>query len=104
MSLAHAAAHASAVAAGARMENYGLWLRPAYFPRAGEDEHAAVERAVRALRGQVGLFAASPHGKIAVKGPDAAAFLQRVSVNGVHNLKVGGCRYGLVLSAVGIVY
>src|SRR3546814_5470657 len=92
MSLAHAAAHASAVAAGARMENYGLWLRPAYFPRAGEDEHAAVAREVPALRGQAGLFDASPLGQIEVMGPDAAEFLQRVYANGVRNLKGGSCR------------
>src|SRR3546814_8748842 len=104
MSLGHASGHASAVAAGARMENDGLWLRPAYFPRAGEDEHAAVAREVLALRGQVGLFDASPLGKIEVKGPDAAEFLQRVYVNGVRNLKVGRCRYGLMLSEHGIVY
>lgn len=104
MPLAHAAAHASAVAAGARMENYGAWLRPAYFPRASEDEHAAVAREVLAVRKGVGLFDASPLGKIEVKGPDAAEFLQRVYVNGVRNLKVGRCRYGLMLSEHGIIY
>ncbi|HWV61634.1 MAG TPA: sarcosine oxidase subunit alpha family protein [Sphingopyxis sp.] len=104
MPIAHSAAHASALAAGAKMENYGSWLRPAYFPRTGEDEHAAVAREVLAVRGQVGLFDASPLGKIEVKGPDAAEFLQRIYVNGVRNLKVGRCRYGLMLSEHGIVY
>lgn len=102
--IAHAAAHVSALAAGAKMENYGSWLRAAYFPRAGEDEHAAIAREVLAVRAQVGLFDASPLGKIEVKGPDAAEFLQRVYVNGVRNLKVGRCRYGLMLSEHGIVY
>ena len=104
MPLAHTAAHAAALAAGARMENYGSWLRAAYFPGPGEDEDAAVAREVRAVRAGVGLFDASPLGKIEVKGPDAAEFLQRVYVNGVRNLKVGRCRYGLMLSEHGIVY
>src|SRR5690606_4126559 len=104
MPLAYTPTHASAVAAGARMENYGSWLRAAFFPRAGEDEHMAVSREVLAVRGGVGLFDASPLGKIEVKGPDAAEFLQRVYVNGVRNLKVGRCRYGLMLSEHGIVY
>lgn len=104
MPLATTVAHASAVAAGAQMENYGSWLRAAFFPRAGEDEHAAVKREVLAVRSSVGLFDASPLGKIEVKGPDAAEFLQRVYVNGVRNLKVGRCRYGLMLSEHGIVY
>jgi sarcosine oxidase subunit alpha len=104
MPLARTAAHASAVAAGAKMENYGAWRRAAYFPRVGEDEHAAVAREVLAVRGGVGLFDASPLGKIEVKGPDAVEFLQRIYVNGVRNLKVGRCRYGLMLSEHGIVY
>ncbi len=102
--LAYTAAHVSACAAGAKMENYGSWLRAAYFPRIGEDEHAAIHREVLAVREGVGLFDASPLGKIEVKGPDAAEFLQRIYVNGVRNLKVGRCRYGLMLSEHGIVY
>ena len=104
MPLATPAAHLSAVGAGGKMENYGAWLRAAFFPRTGEDEHAAVAREVLAVRRGVGLFDASPLGKIEVKGPDAAEFLQRVYVNGVRNLKVGRCRYGLMLSEHGIVY
>jgi sarcosine oxidase subunit alpha len=104
MPLARTAAHAAAMKVGAKMENYGTWLRAAYFPRDGEDEHAAVAREVLAVRRGVGLFDASPLGKIEVKGPDAAEFLQRVYVNGVRNLKVGRCRYGLMLSEHGIVY
>ncbi len=57
-----------------------------------------------AVRAGVGLFDASTLGKIEVKGPDAAEFLQRIYVNGVRNLKVGNCRYGLMLSEHGIVY
>lgn len=104
MPVAHAAAHASAVEAGAVMENYGTWLRAAYFAKAGEGEHESVAREVLAVRNDVGLFDASPLGKIEVKGPDAAEFLQRVYVNGVRNLKVGRCRYGLMLTEHGIVY
>lgn len=104
MPLATPASHASAVAVGARVENYGSWLRAAFFPRPGEDEHQAVAREVITVRNDVGLFDASPLGKIEVKGPDAAEFLQRVYVNGVRNLKVGRCRYGLMLTEHGIVY
>lgn len=102
--IAHSAAHQSALKLGAKMENYGSWLRPAYFQRDGEDEHAAVAREVLAVREHVGLFDASPLGKIEVKGADAAEFLQRIYVNDVRNLKVGRCRYGLMLSEQGIIY
>ncbi|MBN8955205.1 MAG: hypothetical protein J0H17_01160 [Rhizobiales bacterium] len=102
--IAHTAAHAEQLAAGARMEHYGHWKRAACFPRKGEDEHASVRREALAVRNSVGLFDASPLGKIEVKGPDAAEFLQRMYANSVRNLPVGRCRYGLMLNENGVVY
>jgi sarcosine oxidase subunit alpha len=104
MPLAHVAAHSDQVAAGAQMEPYGGWLRAVCYKKAGETEEAAVHREVLAVRNGVGLFEASPLGKIEVKGPDAAEFLQRMYVNGVRNLKAGRCRYGLMLNEHGVVY
>lgn len=104
MPLARAPSHEAQVTMGARMEPYGAWQRAAYFPREGESEHRAVAREVLAVRKSVGLFDASSLGKIEVKGPDAAEFLQRIYVNGVRNLKPGSCRYGLMLNEHGIVY
>ncbi|MFV3075044.1 sarcosine oxidase subunit alpha family protein [Niveispirillum fermenti] len=96
--------HAAQVALGARMENYGAWLRPAFIPRDGETEEQAIAREVGAVRRSVGLFDASTLGKIEVKGPDAAAFLTRMYVNNVRSLTVGQGRYGLMLNEHGIVY
>jgi sarcosine oxidase, subunit alpha len=101
---ARTAAHHAQLALGAVMEDFGPWQRAVAFPRAGESEHQAVAREVLAVRGAVGLFDASPLGKIEVKGPDAAEFLQRIYVNGVHTLKLGQCRYGLMLDEHGIVH
>lgn len=97
-------AHRSHTALGARFEDYGRWLRPAFYPRAGEDEHAAVAREVLAVRKAAGLFDASPLGKIEVTGPDAPTFLDRMYVNTISTLKVGHCRYALMLNENGIVY
>lgn len=96
--------HEAQEALGARMENYGSWLRPACFPQGRESEDQAVAREVLAVRRSVGLFDASTLGKIEVKGPDAAEFLQRIYAGDVRSLKVGRCRYGLMLSEHGIVY
>jgi sarcosine oxidase subunit alpha len=104
MPVAYPASHRAQVALGAKIEHYGHWERAAYFPRAGEDEQAAVAREVRTVRNAAGLFDASPLGKIEVKGPDAATFLDRMYVNGILNLGLGRCRYGLMLSEHGIVY
>ncbi len=104
MPLARTPSHAAQLALGAKMEPYGAWLRPACLPRPGECEEQTIAREVCAVRKGVGLFDASPLGKIEVKGPDAAEFLQRIYVNQVHNLKVGRCRYGMMLNEHGIVH
>ena len=50
-------------------EDVGLWKRAHYFPRAGEDMHAAVARECRRRASAAGLFDASTLGKIEVVGP-----------------------------------
>ena len=104
MPLAHTPSHDAQIALGAKMEPYGAWLRAAYLPKQGESEYQALQREVLAVRSAVGLFDASTLGKIEVRGPDAAEFLQRIYVNSVRNLKIGDCRYGLMLNEHGIVY
>ena len=61
--------HESAVRRGAVFEDVGQWKRARYFPRAGEDMHAAVARECRAVRSGAGVFDASTLGKIAVVRP-----------------------------------
>jgi sarcosine oxidase subunit alpha len=94
---------ALARAAGAVVEDYGGWARPACFRGAGESEHAAVIREVKAVRNAVGMIDYSPLGKILVHGPDAATLLQRLYANNVKTLKPGFCRYGLMLGEDGVV-
>ncbi|MBS0396711.1 MAG: sarcosine oxidase subunit alpha, partial [Proteobacteria bacterium] len=96
--------HDWAVARGAVFEDVGLWKRARYFPQAGEDMHAAVNRECLAVRGGVGLFDASTLGKIEVVGKDAAAFLNRLYVNNWSNLAVNRARYGILLRDDGFVY
>ena len=91
-------------AAGAVFEPVGLWVRPLYYPRAGEDMHAAVARECMAVRNGVALLDASTLGKIDVQGADAMAFLNRVYANGWDSLAVGRCRYGLMLGEDGMVF
>jgi sarcosine oxidase subunit alpha len=95
--------HDSAVARGAVFEDVGQWKRARFFPRAGEDMHAAVARECLAVRGSCGIFDASTLGKIAVVGPDAAEFLNRFYVNDFSNLAAGRCRYGILLREDGFV-
>ena len=88
---------------GAVFEDVGIWKRAHYFPRAGEDMHAAVARECRAVRGKVGLFDASTLGKIEVAGPDAAEFVNRMYTNPFAKLATGQLRYGVMLREDGFV-
>ncbi|HKZ74433.1 MAG TPA: 2Fe-2S iron-sulfur cluster-binding protein, partial [Steroidobacteraceae bacterium] len=90
-------------AAGARFEEVGGWLRPACYPRAGETPREAIHREVLATRRSVGLFDASPLGKIEIRGSDAAWFLDRFYINNVMTLRSGRLRYGLMLNENGVV-
>jgi sarcosine oxidase subunit alpha len=91
------------VAQGALFENVGQWKRPWYFPRAGEDLHAAVNRECLAARNAVAIMDASTLGKIDIKGPDAATFLNLIYTNAWSKLGIGRCRYGLMLDENGMV-
>jgi sarcosine oxidase, subunit alpha len=95
--------HGWAAARGAVFEDVGQWKRARWFPRDGEDMHAAVARECRATRAAAGIFDASTLGKIAVTGPDAAVFLDRLYTNPLTKLEPGRCRYGLMLSEAGFV-
>lgn len=95
-------AQVSHAASNAHFGDYG-WRRPEYYPRGNEDVVAATRREVFAVRSGVGMFDGSPLGKIEVKGPDAAAFLNRVYVNNLANLKPGFARYAILTSENGVM-
>jgi sarcosine oxidase subunit alpha len=88
---------------GADFEPVGQWRRPYTYPKAGEDKHAAIAREILCVRNKVGLLDASTLGKIEIKGPDAAEFLDRMYTNTFSTLKVGKCRYGLMMNELGFL-
>ncbi len=89
---------------GAVYEPVGIWRRARYFPKQGEDMHAAVARECKATRDSLGIFDASTLGKIEVVGPDAAKFMNLMYTNPWAKLGVGRCRYGLMLGEDGYIY
>jgi sarcosine oxidase, subunit alpha len=91
-------------AAGAVFEPVGLWRRPLYYPRAGEDMDAAVARECAAARAGAVLLDASTLGKIELYGRDASELLNRVYTNRWDDLALGRCRYGLMLTEDGMVF
>jgi sarcosine oxidase subunit alpha len=96
-------AHAEHQALHAHWWEAGGWMRPACYPRAGENPQQAVQREAAAVRAGVGIFDASPLGKIEVTGADAARFLDRFYINNVVKIAEGRVRYGLMLNENGVI-
>lgn len=88
---------------GGTMTMAGLWHRPWYFARAGEGLAEAYVREAATVREAVGLCDVTSLGKIAIQGPDATEFLNRIYSNPFAKLAVGKARYGIMLRDDGIV-
>jgi sarcosine oxidase subunit alpha len=91
-------------AAGAVLEEFGGWMRPACYPRGAETIAAAALREAGMVRREIGVFDGSTLGKIEVSGPDAAIFLDRMYVQTISTLPIGRVRYGVMLSEHGVIF
>ena len=88
---------------GAVWEPVGQWRRPYAYVQSGESTHDAVMREVTNTRQNLGLLDASTLGKLIVRGPDAARFLDMMYTNMMSTLKPGKCRYGLMCNENGFL-
>ena len=88
---------------GATMTMAGLWHRPWFFARNAETISEAYVRETETTRATVGLCDVTSLGKIAVQGPDATEFLNRVYTNPFAKLPIGKARYGIMLRDDGMV-
>ena len=88
---------------GATMTMAGLWHRPWYFARKGETLAQAYIREAASVRETVGLCDVTSLGKIAIQGPDATGFLDRIYTNPFAKLAIGKARYGIMLRDDGFV-
>jgi len=81
----------------------GAWKRPRYYKQGNETLFEASQREAKNVRDHVGICDVTTLGKIDVKGPDAAEFLNRVYTNAWLKLPIGKARYGVMLREDGIV-
>ncbi|MDA9709357.1 sarcosine oxidase subunit alpha family protein [Candidatus Pelagibacter sp.] len=81
----------------------GAWKRPRYYKIGNETMLEAATREAKNVRDKVGICDVTTLGKIDVKGPDAAEFLNRVYTNAWMKLSVGKARYGVMLREDGMV-
>jgi len=82
----------------------GLWLRPRYYKQDNETLQEAAKREATNVRNNVGICDVTSLGKIDIKGPDCAEFLNRIYTNAWMKLPVGKARYGVMLREDGIVF
>ena len=82
----------------------GLWLRPRYYKQGDETLTEAAKREATNVRNNVGVCDVTSLGKIDIKGPDSAEFLNRIYTNAWLKLPIGKARYGVMLREDGIVF
>lgn len=78
------------VAQKAKMIPFGGWVMPVSY------EGVLAEH--KTVREACGIFDVSHMGEVRVKGPEAAKFLQWLTINDINKLKVGGGQYSAILN------
>jgi sarcosine oxidase subunit alpha len=91
----HTGLHERHVAAGARMDHSGVWMRPGAYGDPREE--------IRAVRERVSVMDVSTLGKFLVAGRDARALLDWTFPLDVAGVAPGGARYLLALDEAGYV-
>jgi aminomethyltransferase len=87
--------HTRQVALGAKLGDFGGWSMPLEYAGGGVvAEHAAV-------REQVGVFDVSHLGKATLRGPGAAAYVNRVLTNDLGRIEAGKAQYTLLCNESG---
>ncbi len=95
--------HALHEAAGAVWMPAGAWQRPEYYAIHGLTREACIEGEALAVRQGVGLIDVGTLGKLEIRGPQAAEFLERVYVSKYAGLKTGMTRYAVMCDEAGVV-
>ncbi|MBU3693971.1 MAG: FAD-dependent oxidoreductase, partial [Rhodocyclaceae bacterium] len=95
--------HGRHAALGAVFMPAGAWERPEYYAVNGKSRLECIHDEVRRVRNGVALIDVGTLGKIEVRGPQAAEFLNRVYTARIDLLKVGATRYGIMCDESGVL-
>ncbi len=96
------AIHAEHVRDGATLTRAGNWWRPLHYSR-GRPVGETVWNEVNLVRTGVGMLDVSTLGKLAVRGPDAGIFLDRIYTMAHARQATGRVRYCLMLNDMGSI-
>lgn len=95
--------HGRHAALGAVFMPAGAWERPEYYAVPGKSRIECIHDEVRRVRTKVAMIDVGTLGKIEIRGPQAAEFLNRVYTARIDLLKVGGTRYGITCDDSGVL-
>ena len=95
--------HGRHAALGAVFMPAGAWERPEYYAVPGKSRIDSIHDEVRRVRTKVAVIDVGTLGKIEIRGPQAAEFLNRVYTARIDLLKVGGTRYGISCDETGVL-
>lgn len=95
--------HARHEAAGAVWMAAGVWQRPEYYAVPGQSRIDSIRGEAMAVRTGVGIIDVGTLGKLEIRGPQAAEFLERVYISKYAGLKVGMTRYAVMCDESGVV-
>ena len=95
--------HARHVALNAKFMPAGPWLRPEYYRYQDQSRQECIQAEVAIVRNELGIIDVGTLGKLELRGPDAAEFLERVYISRYANLKIGMTRYAVMCDEVGVV-
>ena len=81
----------------------GVWMRPEYYRVQGRSREQCIHDEVRRVRGAVAIIDVGTLGKLDVRGPQAAEFLERVYTGRYGRMKVGSTRYAVMCDEAGVL-
>jgi sarcosine oxidase subunit alpha len=95
--------HSRHAALNAKFMLTGNWRRPEYYTQEGKSRDKCISEEAIAVRTRIGIIDVGTLGKLEIRGPDAAEFLERVYTGRYDSLKVGMSRYALMLDETGVI-
>jgi sarcosine oxidase subunit alpha len=99
----HSPLHGRHAALGAVFMQAGAWERPEYYAVAGRSRIDCIRAEAGRVRSAVGLIDVGTLGKLEVRGPQAAEFLNRVYAGRYDTMPVGATRYALMCDESGVM-
>ena len=95
--------HSRHAALGAVFMQVGAFERPAYYQVQGMTRLEAIHAEVHRVHTAVGLIDVGTLGKLEIRGPDAAEFLERIYTGRYGNMKLGSTRYAAMCDESGVL-